>query len=181
MVYDDRMRPVLGLLCALALITVPTSISGAEEPSQVPVFPNFGFSSIDGSQQIDLESLRGRPVLLTFWASWCAPCRQELPELEELASELSGVGFTLVTVNVDQSPAMGISFLERYDIDVPVYRMSERDLATLGVRALPTNVLLDREGRPVQIYKGYSPTVPEEIRDLVAAMGGPASEDASAE
>jgi thiol-disulfide isomerase/thioredoxin len=168
------MRPVLAVALALsgALAVPPTP---AEDSPQVPVFPNFAFTAIDGSEQIDLESLRGRPVLLSFWASWCAPCRQELPELEDLAAELAGVGFTLITVNMDDSPAMGVRFLARYDIEVPVYRMSPRDLAKLGVKALPTNVLLDREGRPVQIYKGYSPEVPAEIRKLVGAMGEPSA------
>jgi thioredoxin-like negative regulator of GroEL len=165
------MRPVLALV-AVGVCSLGLASSAAEKSAQVPVFPNLAFTSIDGSQQIDLESVRGRPVLLTFWASWCGPCRQELPELEKLAKELSGAGFTLITVNTDRAPAMGERFLEKYGINVPVYRMSARDLATLGVHSLPTNVLLDREGRPVQIFKGYSPVVPDEIRRLVTAMGG---------
>jgi thiol-disulfide isomerase/thioredoxin len=174
------MRPVLALV-AVGVCSLGLASSAAENSPQIPVFPNLAFTSIDGSRQIDLESVRGRPVLLTFWASWCGPCRQELPELEKLAKELSGAGFTLITVNTDRSPAMGERFLQTYGIDVPVYRMSPRDLAALGVHSLPTNVLLDREGRPVQIFKGYSPAVPGEIRRLVAAMGegkpgdGPAS------
>ncbi len=63
-------------------------------------------------------------------------------------------------------------FLQQHDIDVPAYRMNQRDLSQLGVRSLPTNVLLDREGRPVQIFSGYSPDVPAEIRRLVLAMEG---------
>jgi thiol-disulfide isomerase/thioredoxin len=169
------MIAVLSLTAAFA--SVPSG--AADGPAKVPVFPNFGFSSLDGSQQIDLESLRGRPVLLTFWASWCGPCRQELPELQKLAAELADTGFTLITVNTDDSPAMGTRFLQRNGIEVPVYRMSDRDLATLGVRALPTNVLLDREGRPLQIFKGYSPEVPAEIRRLVMALGAGAAGGAS--
>jgi thioredoxin-like negative regulator of GroEL len=71
---------------------------------------------------------------------------------------------------MDQSPVMGERFLQKHDIDVPVYRMDPRALSQLGVQALPTNVLLDREGRPVRIIRGYSPELPAEIRRLVAAM-----------
>jgi len=170
------MIAVLSLVAAFA--SVPSR--AADEPAKVPVFPNFGFSSLDGSTQIDLESLRGRPVLLTFWASWCGPCRQELPELQKLAVELADTGFTLITVNTDDSPVMGVRFLQRNGIEVPVYRMSDRDLVTLGVRSLPTNVLLDREGRPLQIFKGYSPEVPAEIRRLVTGLGAGAADGGSA-
>ena len=163
------MRRVLFLF---AFIVTVVSFSTAAEGSadQVPVFPNLAFTALDGVSEIDLESLRGRPVLLTFWASWCGPCRQELPELEKLAGELASSGFVLITVNMDQSPAMGERFLLKHDIDVPTYRMDPRALTQLGVQALPTNVLLDREGRPVQIFRGYSPAVPGEIRRLVLAM-----------
>jgi len=155
---------------AVVFLAVTQPVEAEDASQQVPVFPNLTFTALDGVSQIDLESLRGRPVLLTFWASWCGPCRQELPELEKLAGELAGEGFVLITVNMDQAPAMGARFLQKNDIDVPAYRMDPRALTQLGIKALPTNVLLDREGRPVQIYRGYSPAVPEEIRRLILAM-----------
>ena len=162
----------------LAVFVIIFGVAGAcalhAQTSEVPVFPNLSFLSVDGTQRIDLESLRGRPVLLTFWASWCGPCRMELPELAKLAGELKSEDLALVTVNMDRTPAQGMRFLERYGIEVPVYLMSRNDLTRLGVESLPTNVLIDRQGHPVQIYEGYSPAVPEEIRQLVVAMeGGP--------
>lgn len=163
------MRRVL-FLFAVTIAVVTFSVAADDAPQQVPVFPNLAFTALDGVSQIDLESLRGKPVLLTFWASWCGPCRQELPELEKLVGELAKEGFVLVTINMDQSPEMGMRFLQQHDIDVPAYRMNQRDLSQLGVRSLPTNVLLDREGRPVRIFNGYSPDMPAEIRRLVAAM-----------
>jgi thioredoxin-like negative regulator of GroEL len=163
------MRRVLFLFAFI--VAVVSFSTAAEDPvDQVPVFPNLAFTALDGVSQIDLESLRGKPVLMTFWASWCGPCRQELPELEKLVGELASSGLVLITVNMDQSPEMGERFLQQHDIDVPAYRMDPQDLAQLGVRSLPTNVLLDREGRPVQIFNGYSPALPSEIRRLVAAM-----------
>ena len=165
------MRRILSLF-ALTVAIATISVAADEVPQQVPVFPNLEFTALDGVSQIDLESLRGKPVLLTFWASWCGPCREELPELEKLVGELAEEGFVLVTVNMDQSPAMGMRFLQQHDIDVPAYRMDQRELSQLGLRSVPTNVLLDREGRPVQIFSGYSPELPAEIRRLVLAMEG---------
>lgn len=163
------MRPVFALLGILLAVAALPAAAAEAEP-QVPVFPNVSFTALDGSRQLDLESFRGRPVLMTFWASWCGPCRQELPELQKLSAELAETGFALVTINLDQSAVDGARFLKRFNIDVPVYRMDRRTLMQLGVSSLPTNLLLDREGRPVQIYRGYSPAVPKEIRSLVLEM-----------
>ncbi|MEJ2580534.1 MAG: TlpA disulfide reductase family protein [Acidobacteriota bacterium] len=161
-----RVFVVLGVL--LTTFLGPCLVAGAED--EVPVFPNLAFTALDGSRQLDLESFRGRPVLMTFWASWCGPCREELPELQKLAVELADAGFALITINIDQHPVQGARFLQKYDIDVPVYRMDQGTLQRLGLTSVPTNLLLDREGRPVQIYRGYSPQVPSEIRKLVRGM-----------
>jgi thiol-disulfide isomerase/thioredoxin len=167
------MRRVLVVFTVFILMGVVPS-QGADDRQKVPEFPNLSFTQLDGSRQLDLESFRGRPVLMTFWASWCGPCREELPELQKLSVDLVDEEFALITINMDQSPIQGARFLQRYDIDVPVYRMDPRAIQALGVSSLPTNVLLDRQGRPVQIYEGYSPEVPNEIRRLVLAMeGGP--------
>jgi len=176
-VYDGCMRRVLVVFVVInALVGLTVSAANAED--EVPLFPNIAFTSLDGSRQIDLESFRGRPVLMTFWASWCGPCRQELPELQKLYTELADQGFELVTINTDQSAILGARFLQKYNIDVPVYRIDRATLTALGLAALPTNILLDRDGRPVMFLRGYSPAVPGEIRRLVLEMdGGPDGSD----
>ena len=149
---------------------VAAPCAGRSANGEVPIFPNVILTSLDGAQKVELEDFRGRPVLLNFWASWCGPCRQELPELERLQDELKSTGFAVIAVNMDQSAAQGLRFLKMNDLEVPAYRLDRKTLAMLGVKSLPTNVLLDREGRPVQLYRGYAPSVPEEIRRLVLAM-----------
>jgi thiol-disulfide isomerase/thioredoxin len=162
-----RRDLVVFVLLCMASVAFGSVEEAAEE---APVFPNFAFTSIDGSKQLDIESFRGRPLLMTFWASWCGPCRQELPELQKLSVELADTGLELVTINLDQSAVMGMRFLKKYNIDVPVYRVDQKTIMLLGVQSLPTNMLLDPDGRPVMILRGYSPAVPEEIRQLVGEM-----------
>jgi len=168
------MRRVL-VVFVVFYASLGLTASAADPVEEVPVFPNLAFTSLDGSRQLDIEAFRGRPLLMTFWASWCGPCRQELPELQKLSVELADKGFALVTINTDQSAIVGARYLQKYNIDVPVYRMDPRTLMDLGLNTLPTNMLLDREGRPVMILRGYSPEVPAEIRRLVLEM-----EDAAA-
>ena len=142
----------------------------AEGSDPDPVFPDLPMYSLDGSSQISVHDFMGQPLLLSFWASWCGPCREELPALEKINADLGDDGFVLLTINMDENPSMGVRFLERYDLDIPVYRMHPQTLLELGVKSLPTNVLIGLDGRPVRIYQGYHPTVPEEIRRLVEEM-----------
>lgn len=142
----------------------------AAASDQLEPFPSFPFRDLDTGKVVTLEQLRGKPVLITFWASWCGPCRLELPELQRLHEELGDKGFVLLAVNVDSSTSAARRFLELHKLRIPVYRMEQRDLATVGVTGIPTNLLLDGEGRPVLLYEGYSPAVSGAIRDQVREM-----------
>lgn len=166
--YDVPVRRLLVLACVLACLVAAAGESVERPDSEV--FAGLTLQTSDGSGSVTVGSFRGRPVLLTFWASWCGPCRIELPELEKLYRDLLGDGFVLLTVNVDTFPGIADRFLGQLGISVPVYRMDQRDLVALDINALPTNILLDRAGEPVMISTGYSPTVPEEIRRLVHEM-----------
>jgi len=158
----------------VAIVTVmsslPVTTQGAAPAGELPEFPNLVLTALDGDQQVSMASFRGRPVLVSFWASWCGPCRIELPELQKLHDELAGRGFVLVTVNVDNTPQAARRFLEVTRLAIPVYRASHVDLVKLGVRSIPTNILVDPEGRAVRLYEGYSPAVPSAIRELVRGM-----------
>ncbi len=170
-----------GLLFAPLILLLAVAPLTAADQGDVPPFPNLVLNPLDGGKPVELESFRGRPVLISFWASWCGPCRVELPELQRLVAELQDERLALVTVNVDTVPRAAAMFLERHELQIPVYRVSREELVRLGVRSLPTNVLLRPDGRPVEIYEGYSPSVSKDIRRLVQDMSeGDAGSDAEA-
>jgi len=153
------------------LLLLSSGFGWADEVEPLrPQFPEVVFNSLDGNNTFTMSSFRGRPVLLTFWASWCGPCRVELPELSKLYGELAGRGFVLITVNVDQNPVAGRRFLEALGLSLPVYRLDPQDTKAIGVDALPANILLDADGRFVHAYKGYTPEVVEDVRRLVLEM-----------
>lgn len=158
------------VLFAAVVVLLACAAGMAEEQPQNPQFPEVVFTALDGSGTVTMANFRGRPVLLTFWASWCGPCRVELPELSKLYGELAGRGFVLITVNVDHNPRAGQRFLETLGLKLPVYRLDPRQTKALGIDALPANILLDGDGRFVQAYKGYTPVVVEEVRRLVLEM-----------
>lgn len=151
-------------LVGLILVVTVAGVAGEAE------LPTFTLQTLDGAGTVRVDSFRGRPVLLTFWASWCGPCREELPELATLYNELAGKGFVLLTVNVDSFPSLAERFMQRMGLSLPVYRMSPDDVDALGVSGLPTNILLDAEGRVVKVYAGYDPQLPGHIRSRVLEM-----------
>jgi len=157
----------------LVLLLAAGTVSTADEEPPRPVFPDVVFTSIEGGTTMKVSEFRGRPVLLTFWASWCGPCRVELPELSKLYGELAGRGFVLLTVNVDHNPIAGRRFLDALGLALPVYRLDPQAVKGLGIDALPANILLDTEGRFLRAYKGYTPEVVEEVRRLVIEMTTP--------
>ncbi len=153
-------------LAVVVCVVIP-SLGWGVEPKP---FPNVEFHSLDGDKSFRLEDFRGQPVLVAFWASWCGPCRAELPELADLTREVKEYGLVLLAVNVDSSASAGQRFLERAGIDVPAFRLNDSDQEMIGIRGLPTTILLDGEALAVQVFTGYSPTVVDAIRRLVEGM-----------
>jgi len=146
-----------GLLSRLArqaaLAPPPLPETLAADPT-APV-TDFRLPDLEGRPR-SADEWRGRVVLLNFWATWCAPCREELPALETLHRALAAEDFAVVAVSLDGSPPEIVAdFVARTGVSFPVLHDRERELADrLGVRGYPTSLLLDREGRPVLAVEG---------------------------
>jgi len=107
--------------------------------------PALRFNAADGAP-FDLRELRGKVVVLNFWAAWCAPCREEIPHLQAWAAGQRGV--QVVLVNVGDKPQVMRDWLQRAGITLTSLRDPEsRALAELGLRQLPATLILDAEGR----------------------------------
>jgi peroxiredoxin len=103
--------------------------------------------SLLGGETLRLRGQRGKPVMVNFWATWCAPCREEMPAMERLYLKHREHGFVLLAVSVDSDASLVKPFLERYKLTFPVTLDAKMDLAnTYGVRALPASFLIDRNG-----------------------------------
>ncbi len=161
---------VIPHLAATGLLLAATVASAGPSSEAMPPFPNLELHSLANGSVTQLESLQGHPVLLTFWASWCGPCRMELPEIQKLYTSFGDDGFVVAAVNMDRSPEIARVFVQQVGIDLPVYRIDPRVVRELGVTSLPTNVLLDASGRVVQIYEGYDPAVVKDIRRRLEGM-----------
>lgn len=119
---------------------------------------------------IELESLRGKVVYVDFWASWCAPCRRSMPELDALREELGGA-FEVYAVNVDEDSNVARAFLQDFDIDYPLLADPGGDTpARYGIKGMPTGFLLDRNGIVRHVHEGYRPGDQQILRDHINAL-----------
>ena len=119
--------------------------------------PNFTLKSNTG-KNIKLSELRGQVVLLNFWASWCGPCRQEMPLLEKLQKRYSALGFTVLGVNVEEDSSKAKSLLKDIPVSFPIlFDMQNTVSKQYNVSAMPSTVMIDRNGNMRYLHKGYKP------------------------
>lgn len=133
--------------------------------------PDFTLESRSGDN-IRLEDHRGEVVMLNFWASWCGPCRQEMPLMDDIYSRYQDLGFTILAVNVDENRDEALRFLDKVPVSYPVLYDPESSVSELyEVPAMPTTVMIDRDGNARYIHYGYKPGYEAEyetqIRELV--------------
>lgn len=139
-------------LAATLLLTALAA--GAAEPLPLPAPPVWA-PQADGTPT-GLRHLRGQVVLVDFWASWCAPCIQSLPQLEAWHQEWRGRGFSVLAVNVDTEREAALAFLKRRPVSYPVvYDPKGWWPEQYGVRGLPAGYLVDRQGRIRAVHQGY--------------------------
>ncbi len=132
------------------------------------------FESFDGAP-VSLADYEGQVVLLNFWATWCAPCRKEMPALDALQKEFGGADFQVVTVATGRQPPAAIRrFFEETGADaLPMHRDPKMALAReMAVLGLPVTVLLDREGSEIARLQGDAEWDGESARAIIAAAIG---------
>ncbi len=128
------------------------------------------FTIRDGAQRVSLSQYRGQVVLLNFWASWCAPCYDELPSLLALHHHLPGL--VILGVSIDENPAAYSSFLAANGIDFTTVRdPSQNTMHRYGTVQIPESYLIDRSGHIVRKYVSEQDwTSPEIVQTLSAAL-----------
>lgn len=133
---------------------------GATSASTVAVSspaPDFTLKSLDGTN-LRLEEYRGQVVLLNFWASWCGPCRQEMPVLDKIHQRYEDTGFAVLGVNVEGEAAPAQEIVDKTDITFPVLIDAGQSVSELyELEAMPSTVVIDRDGMVRYVHRGYKP------------------------
>lgn len=141
-----------------------------EDPQPVSDAP---FNLEDGGGEGRLSDYRGKWVLLNFWATWCAPCRKEMPMLAELQTEFGGETFEVVTLATGRNSPQGIvRFFEETGItNLPRHQDPKQNVAKeMGVFGLPITVIIDPEGREVARLRGDADWASDNAKAIIAAL-----------
>jgi thiol-disulfide isomerase/thioredoxin len=132
--------------------------------------PAFDLPTRAGGR-ISLQDLRGQVVMINFWASWCGPCRDEFPVLDQMYRKYGPMGFRLVAVNVESDPTDAERFLAKVPVSFPIaYDHDNVVSGKYGVSAMPTTLILDRKGRVRWLHRAYKPGDEDEYLNQVRAM-----------
>jgi len=132
--------------------------------------PDFALKSSTGAN-MRLSEYRGDVVMINFWATWCGPCRQEMPLLDELYTRYQRVGFNLLGVNIDDDSRRAMKMIEELGVSFPVLFDARKEVSELyEVEAMPVTVLVDREGRVRHVHHGYKPGYEEKYLDQIRSL-----------
>jgi thiol-disulfide isomerase/thioredoxin len=150
-------RTVKGFFKGLALAAVfvlPAFAASSSGPA-----PAFKLSA-RGGKTVDLAQFKGQVVMINFWASWCGPCRTEMPILEDIYKKYKPMGFTMLAVNVEPDTAAAEAWLAKLSkpVTFPVAFDTDSKVSKLyKVPGMPTTVFVDRKGNVRVLHKGYKP------------------------
>jgi cytochrome c biogenesis protein CcmG, thiol:disulfide interchange protein DsbE len=136
----------------------------------LPEAPEFALDRLDAAGELSLSSLAGKAVVLNFWASWCLPCKEEAPFLEELWQQNKSRGLVVVGYDAKDFRRDARRFVERFGLTFPiVFDGPGESLDDWGVTGFPETFVIDREGRVVRAFVG-DVTSDEDKRELRAAV-----------
>jgi len=160
----------LQLPALLAALIVAIASSPAAAAASAASAPDFTLPARDGGT-VRLADLKGQVVMINFWATWCGPCRQEMPLLARLHEKYEALGFTLLGVNVEPDSAPAVAWLKGVPVQFPILFDTQSSVATgFGVEGMPSSVFLDRTGKVRYVHRGFQPGDEAKYADMIRSL-----------
>src|SRR5215469_3369658 len=160
------MRNRLAAIIAAAALALPAL---AADPTGGPA-PQFTLGARGGSN-VSLAQYKGQVVMLNFWASWCGPCRQEMPLLESIFKKYNRLGFTLIGVNVEPDSNAANEWLKQTPVSFPIlYDKESKVSKAYDVATMPSTVIIDRSGKVRLLHRGYKPGDENDYLDSIREL-----------
>ena len=172
MTHRTSIARLRGWRAAFAWALAAPGVLGAAAPrAPTTLAPDFTLRTLDG-QKLRLGEQRGQVVLVNFWATWCGPCRQEMPHLNKLYEKYKSSGFVLLGVNVDDDTRQAAGVADKLGVKFPVLPDADKRVSRqYDLSAMPSTVLIDRDGKVRFLHRGYQSgyedTYDKQIRELL--------------
>lgn len=159
------------LLFGLCLTLVLLFSHCAKKPKDSGASPDFTLKTLEG-QEITLSGLKGKVVLLDFWATWCGPCKESIPHLIQLYKSYKDRGFELIGMSTDKAGDVEMvrRFAKSLDIPYPIILTPDEVARSYKVTGLPTTVLIDKKGKIREKIIGYNNTIGQQITSKVEEL-----------
>jgi len=150
------------LLLLLAGCAAPTTTSIPHDSRLGQPAPDFALPDL-GGETVRLSDLRGQVVLVNFWGTYCPPCKEEMPDLQQLYQRHGPAGFTMLAVDVEEPAGVVRAFRDQHSLTFPILLSDDASVnPTFGIRALPTSWLVDQAGLLRRLWIGPVPIVQAE-------------------
>jgi peroxiredoxin len=160
-----RRHGRLTILLVTMLVAATTVWAATDGPA-----PGFSLPDKSGAK-VSLQDYSGQVVMINFWASWCGPCREEMPLLDDLHERYKSLGFTMLGVNVEEDSAAADHFLEGTPVSFPILYDRENSVSKIyDVIAMPSTVIVGRDGTVRYIHHGYEPGNEHDYQDQIRKL-----------
>ncbi|HEY1251257.1 MAG TPA: TlpA disulfide reductase family protein [Thermoanaerobaculia bacterium] len=157
----------LGIACVAGGATaLAQQSSQPQQPQQPILFPDLEFAGQEGGS-VRLSDLKGNVVLVNVWATWCGPCKMELPVVQRMYDSYSDRNFVVVAVNVDADRKRVPAFMKQFNISVPVYFAAPEDAGPLTASGIPSTFLLAADRTLLDRQVGYAPSVEDRWKKIL--------------
>jgi thiol-disulfide isomerase/thioredoxin len=158
------MKNRIAAIAAALALSLP-ALAGSAGPA-----PAFTLGSRAGAD-VSLAQYRGQVVMINFWASWCGPCREEMPLLESIYKKYNRMGFTLLGVNVEPDSNAANEWLKQTPVSFPILYDKDSKVSKLyDVAGMPSTVIIDRSGKLRMLHRGYKPGDENEYLDSIRTL-----------
>lgn len=154
---------------ALTALLVTLQLAGAAGLKEGDPFPDLGSFGLEGT----LPDLNGKVVLIDFFASWCGPCKESFPAMEEIHKKYSSRGLVVLAINLDKKKADMESFLKNHPASFPIVRdASNKLVSAVQIPTMPSSFLLDRSGKVHSAHRGFkgSETIKKYTEEIEALL-----------
>jgi thiol-disulfide isomerase/thioredoxin len=165
--WSAKAKPVIALAVLIAL----GSACSSNRRNQVIAAPNFELKDLSGNT-VRLDSFKGHPVLLDFWATWCGPCRMSIPMVQEFYARHKAEGLVVLGLNMDDEPSGVFGFVKMFKMTYPVLFAGNSSVpGDYEVDGIPHFVFIGPDGHIMQVYAGFAPEMAQNWEeDLQAAL-----------